>query len=954
MRRNALVITAIACVLVFTDIVPTTQPGSTGTICLPLVSPNPTAVPMKQNVTGPSSATYPTADNFQFPLSDYVVNGYYFGQEVGTDRYHLGEDAGKPAGTPVYAIGNGYVQRIYVNTACGDYGTAVIVEHHLPAGDPAGSYVVSVYGHLRSRDLQVGVGEVAKGQLIGYLGNSDENGCYAPHLHLGIRKGAYSSTWVYWGYGNASVLADWLHPTNFINSHQGGPTPTATQPPPGSWRVDYYNGRNFESYASTDYETSAFISHNWGTSSPGHSVGFDNFSIRYERTAYFGESGDWKFTIRSDDGFRLYIDGQLVAQEWWDGWHDVGPTRYLTAGNHQVKLEYFEGSGNAKVELSWARYTPPATPTRTATQPPPGSWRVDYYNGRNFDSYASTDYETSAFISHDWGTGSPGHGVGSDNFSIRYERTASFGESGDWKFTVRSDDGFRLYVDGQLVAQEWWDGWHDVSPTRYLNAGNHQVKLEYFEGSGNAKVELSWTRYTPPPTPTSQPDTEKPVVNWVAPVGNEQVYPVRDEVILLEVSATDNVAVSRVRFYRWDAVNPRFCEIGEDYTAPYQASLDCRTLNYGWNQVFAEAYDTAGNVSDWKWIWLDRASPKPDLHPYAPEGYPYPVVPSSILGTHEVNTLYAGRPTYFDWYFINSGNATASGGFYVELWVDNTRHIRYPYSDYCVGCWGGFDDWAIVINTSGWHTVRLSVDPDNTVHESNENNNVWESQFYWESVATLTATPTWTRTPTSTPTRTRTPTVTPTKTNTPTRTPTNTSTPTFTPTKTLTHTPTRTSTPVRTNTSTCTPTKTSTPMFTPTATPPQTPTRTSTLTRTPTVTPTLSNQPYYVDVIAHPSNIPADGLSISTVSALVQDEEGNSVRDGTLIGFTTNFGMWVETGTTVYTSATKSGIAIAHLRADTVPRTAEVWAYTENGRGDFTYVIFQALLKVYLPVILRP
>ncbi len=38
----------------------------------------------------------------------------------------------------------------------------------------------------------------------------------------------------------------------------------------------------------------------------------------------------------------------------------------------------------------------------------------------------------------------------------------------------------------------------------------------------------------------------------------------------------------------------------------------------------------------------------PDLRPYAPSGYPYPVVPSSVQGTHEVNTLYAGQPTYFD------------------------------------------------------------------------------------------------------------------------------------------------------------------------------------------------------------------------------------------------------------------------------------------------------------------
>ena len=125
------------------------------------------------------------------------------------------------------------------------------------------------------------------------------------------------------------------------------------------------------------------------------------------------------------------------------------------------------------------------------------------------------------------------------------------------------------------------------------------------------------------------------------------------------------------------------------------------------------------------------APPQPDLRPYAPSGYPYPVVPSSVQGTHTVNTLYAGQTTYFDWHFTNSGNATASGDFHVELWVDGTRYVRYPYSDYGAGWSGGFDDWAETISTPGWHTVRLVTDPDNTVAESDENNNVWEMQFYW-------------------------------------------------------------------------------------------------------------------------------------------------------------------------------------------------------------------------------
>jgi hypothetical protein len=125
----------------------------------------------------------------------------------------------------------------------------------------------------------------------------------------------------------------------------------------------------------------------------------------------------------------------------------------------------------------------------------------------------------------------------------------------------------------------------------------------------------------------------------------------------------------------------------------------------------------------------------PDLHPYTPSGYQYPVVPASIPGTTESNILRAGQTTYFDWHFINSGTVTAAGNFHVELWVDNIRYVRYPYSNYGPGVWGGFDDWAENVASPGWHTVRLITDPDNTINESNETNNIWEQQFYWAGSA---------------------------------------------------------------------------------------------------------------------------------------------------------------------------------------------------------------------------
>ncbi|MBN1136492.1 MAG: pre-peptidase C-terminal domain-containing protein [Anaerolineae bacterium] len=124
-------------------------------------------------------------------------------------------------------------------------------------------------------------------------------------------------------------------------------------------------------------------------------------------------------------------------------------------------------------------------------------------------------------------------------------------------------------------------------------------------------------------------------------------------------------------------------------------------------------------------------APQPDLRPAAPSGYAYPVVPSSIPGTHQVNNLVANQTTYFDWHAINGGGASASGSFYVDLWVDGARHIHQLVASLDSGSTIGADDLGLLITTPGWHTVRLIADPGSTVVETDETNNTWERSFYW-------------------------------------------------------------------------------------------------------------------------------------------------------------------------------------------------------------------------------
>jgi hypothetical protein len=81
-----------------------------------------------------------------------------------------------------------------------------------------------------------------------------------------------------------------------------------------------------------------------------------------------------------------------------------------------------------------------------------------------------------------------------DNFSARWRQDVEF-EAGTYIFSVRMDDGARVWVDDVLLIDRWEEGGVRLSRAEHqLSAGWHPVKVEYFERTGNAEIEVSWER----------------------------------------------------------------------------------------------------------------------------------------------------------------------------------------------------------------------------------------------------------------------------------------------------------------------------------------------------------------------------------------------------------------------------------------------------------------------------
>lgn len=172
--------------------------------------------------------------------------------------------------------------------------------------------------------------------------------------------------------------------------------------------------------------------------------------------------------------------------------------------------------------------------------------------------------------------------------------------------------------------------------------------------------------------------------------------------------------------------------------AELSSSCALNPLSGGDYYVRIEEYDSA-EIADYYVYWDDYedCSKRSDLQPYTltAEGYEYPVVPNSIKNTNKADsTLYAGKTTYFDWFFINNGPGWPPGTYYSRVWVDGDLAVDKQENPIGQGMVGGWEDWGFVVPSPGWHTVYFEVDSDDDVPERDELNNTWEMEFYWAPV----------------------------------------------------------------------------------------------------------------------------------------------------------------------------------------------------------------------------
>lgn len=345
----------------------------------------------------------------------------------------------------------------------------------------------------------------------------------------------------------------------------------------------YYDNIDFTNLAVT--RTDATVNFDWASGSPDPLIGADTFSVRWTGKVQPLYSETYTFYTTSDDGVRLWVNGQQVINNWTDHSSvENSGTITLTAGQlYDIKMEFYDNTQNAVAKLAWESasqvkqiipqsqlyvvdYTQGVTrlsntqemiwitPTTVSAGVTlhyklnggiqqdytmtnnAGTWEytlgglnngdvIDYSftyekSGSQINTpwfnfihyvlsgtgltglyYDNVDFtgliliRTDATVSFNWGTSAPDPSMGVDTFSVKWVGMVQPLYTETYTFYANTEDGVRLWVDGQLVidklvdqAQTEWSG--NIS----LTAGSkYNIVMEYYKNTGTASALLSWS-----------------------------------------------------------------------------------------------------------------------------------------------------------------------------------------------------------------------------------------------------------------------------------------------------------------------------------------------------------------------------------------------------------------------------------------------------------------------------
>ena len=98
-----------------------------------------------------------------------------------------------------------------------------------------------------------------------------------------------------------------------------------------------------------------------------------------------------------------------------------------------------------------------------------------------------------------WTLSSPDDRLEKDQYSVRWKGEISVPKSGTYQIGLEGNDGFRLYLDGKLLIDQWEKrSYHTLMvPFIFDRDKSYKIQVEFKESKGNAHIKLIWNYEVP-------------------------------------------------------------------------------------------------------------------------------------------------------------------------------------------------------------------------------------------------------------------------------------------------------------------------------------------------------------------------------------------------------------------------------------------------------------------------
>jgi hypothetical protein len=120
---------------------------------------------------------------------------------------------------------------------------------------------------------------------------------------------------------------------------------------------------------------------------------------------------------------------------------------------------------------------------------PQGPWLGEYYENQEFEGEPTIRYARK--IEFDYKKAAPFAGMPKDHWAVTWSTCMEIEETTEVRFRLASDDGSRLYVNDELLIDNW--GAH-ATRTRTgkvtLEPGKHYLQVDFYEDRHGANVKL--------------------------------------------------------------------------------------------------------------------------------------------------------------------------------------------------------------------------------------------------------------------------------------------------------------------------------------------------------------------------------------------------------------------------------------------------------------------------------